>query len=303
VSGGRFAGQVAVVTGAGNGIGRGSAERLAAEGARIVVVDIDGDAAMSVATALPGDAIAVTADVSDEAQVDAYIEAAVGAFGRIDFHHLNAGIFGTFAKLPDLSADEFDKVLAVNVRGQFLGLRAAFRQYRAQAMDGGSAEGDGGSGGGAIVVTASIASLTGSADLLAYQTSKHASLGLMRGAAMYGGPLGIRVNAVAPGIVPTDLFAAAAAAAGGKNDMARRASTTPLRRAGTPAEIGAVVAFLLSQDAAYMTGQVVSVDGGATFMNTVRPSGGAGAWDTAAIDAAMYADSWNWSSKEMEQDV
>jgi len=296
VSGGRFAGQVAVVTGAGNGIGRGSAERLAAEGARVVVVDVDGDAARRAAAALPGGAIAVTADVSDEAQVDGYIEAAVAAFGRIDFHHLNAGIFGTFAKLPDLPADEFDRVLAVNVRGQFLGLRAAFRQYRAQAADGGG--GEGGSGGGAIVVTASIASLTGSADLLAYQTSKHASLGLMRGAAMYGGPLGIRVNAVAPGIVPTDLFAAAAATAGGKNDMARRASTTPLRRAGTPADIGAVVAFLLSQDAAYMTGQVVSVDGGATFMNTVRPSGGAGAWDTAAIDAAMYADSWNWSSDE-----
>jgi NAD(P)-dependent dehydrogenase (short-subunit alcohol dehydrogenase family) len=293
VSGGRFAGQVAVVTGAGNGIGRGSAERLAAEGARVVVVDIDGDAAQSAAAALPGGAIAVTADVSDEAQVDAYIEAAVSAFGRIDFHHLNAGIFGTFAKLPDLPADEFDRVLAVNVRGQFLGLRAAFRQYRAQAADG---AGEGG-GGGAIVVTASIASLTGSADLLAYQTSKHASLGLTRGAAMYGGPLGIRVNAVAPGIVPTDLFAAAATTAGGKNDMVRRASTTPLRRAGTPADIGAVVAFLLSQDAAYMTGQVVSVDGGATFMNTVRPSGGAGAWDTAAIDAAMYADSWNWSSE------
>jgi NAD(P)-dependent dehydrogenase (short-subunit alcohol dehydrogenase family) len=303
VSGGRFAGQVAVVTGAGNGIGRGSAERLAAEGARVVVVDIDRDAAQSVAAALPGGAIAVTADVSDEAQVDAYIEAAVGAFGRIDFHHLNAGIFGTFAKLPDLPADEFDRVLAVNVRGQFLGLRAAFRQYRAQATDGSSGAGGSGGedgGGGAIVVTASIASLTGSADLLAYQTSKHASLGLMRGAAMYGGPLGIRVNAVAPGIVPTDLFAAAATTAGGKNDMVRRASTTPLRRAGTPADIGAVVAFLLSQDAAYMTGQVVSVDGGATFMNTVRPSGGAGAWDTAAIDAAMYADSWNWSS---EQDV
>jgi NAD(P)-dependent dehydrogenase (short-subunit alcohol dehydrogenase family) len=299
VSGGRFAGQVAVVTGAGNGIGRGSAERLAAEGARVVVVDIDGDAAMSTAAALPGGAIAVTADVSDEAQVDAYIEAAVGAFGRIDFHHLNAGIFGTFAKLPDLPADEFDRVLAVNVRGQFLGLRAAFRQYRAQGADGTGGAGGGGreGGGGAIVVTASIASLTGSADLLAYQTSKHASLGLMRGAAMYGGPLGIRVNAVAPGIVPTDLFAAAATTAGGKNDMARRASTTPLRRAGTPADIGAVVAFLLSEDAAYMTGQVVSVDGGATFMNTVRPSGGAGAWDTAAIDAAMYADSWNWSSE------
>jgi len=282
----RFAGTVAVVTGAGNGIGRGSAERLAADGASVVVVDIDGDTAKRVAAALPGKAIAVTADVSDEAQADGYIAAAVGAFGRVDFHHLNAGIFGTFAKLPDLPADEFDRVLAVNVRGQFLGLRAAFRQFRAQDS------------GGAVVITASIASLTGSADLLAYQTSKHASLGLMRGAAMYGGPLGIRVNAVAPGIVPTDLFAAAATTAGGKNDMERRASTTPLRRAGTPADIGAVVAFLLSEDSAYMTGQVLSVDGGATFMNTVRPSGGAGAWDTAAIDAAMYADTWNWSAKQ-----
>lgn len=283
---GRFAGKVALVTGAGNGIGRGSAERLAADGASVVVVDIDGDAARRVAAALPGEAIAVTADVSDEAQVDASMAAAVAAFGRVDFHHLNAGIFGTFAKLPDLASDEFDRVMAVNVRGQFLGLRAAFRQYRSQRS------------GGAIAITASIASLTGSADLLAYQTSKHASLGLLRGAAMYGGPLGIRVNAVAPGIVPTDLFAAAATTTGGKNDMERRASTTPLRRAGTPADIGAVVAFLLSEDSAYMTGQVLSVDGGATFMNTVRPSGGAGAWDTAAIDAAMYGDSWNWSGRQ-----
>jgi NAD(P)-dependent dehydrogenase (short-subunit alcohol dehydrogenase family) len=286
MSAGRFAGKVAVVTGAGNGIGRGSAERLASEGASVVVVDIDGDAAKRVAAALPGEAIAVAADVSAEAQVDVYIAAAVRAFGRIDFHHLNAGIFGTFAKLPDLPSDEFDRVMAVNVRGQFLGLRAAFRQYRGQDSS------------GAIVITASIASLTGSADLLAYQASKHASLGLMRGAAMYGGPLGIRVNAVAPGIVPTDLFATAAAATGGKNDMVRRASTTPLRRAGTPADIGSVVAFLLSEESAYMTGQAISVDGGATFMNTVRPSGGAGAWDTASLDGAMYGDSWNWSSKQ-----
>lgn len=284
--GNRFDGRVAVVTGAGNGLGRGSAERLAAEGASVVVVDIDGEAARRVAAALPGRAVAVAADVSDEDQVDAYLAAAVEAFGRVDFHHLNAGIFGSFATLPDLPAGEFDRVMAVNVRGQFLGLRAAFRQYRSQGS------------GGAIVLTASIASLTGSADLLAYQTSKHASLGLMRGAAMYGGPLGIRVNAVAPGIVPTDLFAAAAGTAGGKDDMERRASTTPLRRAGTPADVGTVVAFLLSEDSGYMTGQALSVDGGATFMNTVRPSGGAGAWDTAAIDAAMYGDSWNWSSDQ-----
>jgi NAD(P)-dependent dehydrogenase (short-subunit alcohol dehydrogenase family) len=97
------------------------------------------------------------------------------------------------------------------------------------------------------------------------------------------------VNAVAPGIVPTDLFAAAATTTGGKNDMERRAGTTPLRRAGSPGEIAAVAAFLLSADAAYVTGQIVSADGGATAVNPVRPSGGAGAWDTAAVDHAMYA--------------
>jgi len=273
---GRLTGKVAVVTGAGNGIGRGSAHRLAVEGARVVVVDIDAEAARRVAESLPGDAIAVRADVASEADVDAYVSAALEAFGRIDLHHLNAGVFGSFAALPDLGTDEFDRVMAVNVRGQFLGLRAAFRQYRAQR------------GTGAVVLTASIASMTGSADLLAYQTSKHAILGLLHGAAMYGGPLGIRVNAVAPGIVPTDLFAAAASTTGGKNDMEARASTTPLRRAGTPADIAGVTAFLLSDDAAYVTGQVISADGGATIVNTVRPSGGAGAWNTHELDTAMY---------------
>lgn len=275
-----FEGRVAVVTGSGSGLGRASAERLAAEGAHVVAVDIDGDAARRVAAALPTESIAVEADVSDERQVEAYLEAAVDTFGHVDLHHLNAGIFGTFTPLPDLSADEFDRVMAVNVRGQFLGLRGAFRCYRRQRR------------GGAIVVTASIASLTGSADLLAYHTSKHAVVGLVRGAAMYGGPLGIRVNAVAPGIVPTDLFAAAASATGGKNDIERRASTTPLRRAGTPAEIAAVTAFLLSDDAAYVTGQVVSADGGATVVNTVRPSGGAGAWDTGQVDDPLYGSDW-----------
>jgi NAD(P)-dependent dehydrogenase (short-subunit alcohol dehydrogenase family) len=273
---GRFDGQVVVVTGAGNGLGRASARRLADEGARVVVVDIDADSAHATAESLPTEAIAVAADIADEAQVQRYVDEGVARFGRIDAHHLNAGIFGSFAGLPDMDVADFDRVLAVNVRGQFLGLRAAFRHYREQRST------------GAIVVTASIASLTGSADLLPYVTSKHAVVGLIRSGAMYGGPLGIRVNGVAPGIVPTDLFAAAAITSGGKNDMERRASTTPLRRAGSAEEIAGVTAFLLSADASYVTGQVVSADGGATNVNTVRPSGGAGAWDTAAHDERLY---------------
>ncbi len=277
----RFDGKVAVVTGAGNGLGRASARRLSAEGAHVVVVDINAAAAEEVASALPTESLAVQADISDEAQVDSYVAAALERFGHIDLHHLNAGIFGAFEALPDITVENFDRVMSVNVRGQFLGLRAAFRLYRDQKTRGN------------IVLTASIASLTGSADLLPYHTSKHGVAGLVQGAAAYGGPLGIRVNAVAPGIVPTDLFAAAASATGGKNDMETRASTTPLRRAGTPDEIAAVAAFLLSDDSSYVTGQLVSADGGATIINTVRPSGGAGAWDTERVDREIYGSEWD----------
>ncbi len=265
-----------MVTGAGGGLGRASALRLAGEGAHIVAVDVNFDAVKETVAELATKSIAVQGDVSREADVERYVAEGVSAFGRIDLHHLNAGIFGSFTSLPDLSLEDFTRVLDVNVVGQFLGLRAAFRRYREQASTGN------------VVLTASIASLTGSADLLPYVTSKHAVLGLIHGGAVYGGPIGVRVNGVAPGIVPTDLFAASATSAGGKNDMERRASTTPMRRAGTPAEIAAVVAFLMSEDSSYVTGQVLSADGGATIVNTVRPSGGAGAWDTVALDQAMY---------------
>jgi NAD(P)-dependent dehydrogenase (short-subunit alcohol dehydrogenase family) len=279
-----FEGKVAIVTGAGNGLGQATARRHSAAGANVVVVDIDGDAAEKVASSLSRAAISVQADVADEEQVQHYIDATVTRFGRVDLHHLNAGIFGTFAALPEIPVDDFDRVMNVNVRGQFLGLRGAFRQFAEQGTS------------GSIVVTASIASLMGSADLLPYQTSKHAVVGLVHGAAVYGGPLGIRVNGVAPGIVPTDLFASAATTTGGKNDMERRASTTPLRRAGTADEIAAVAEFLLSDGAAYITGQVLSADGGASIVSSVRPSGGAGAWDTVSVDRALYGDDWKGAS-------
>jgi NAD(P)-dependent dehydrogenase (short-subunit alcohol dehydrogenase family) len=264
-------GKVAVVTGGAGGLGAASALRLSREGCKVAVVDIDGDGARKVADSLPGESLAVAADVGSELDVQGYLDAATGAFGRVDLHHLNAGIPGSAGALPDLSAEEFDRVMAVNVRGVFLGLRGAFRSYRTQGST------------GSVVITASIASLRGSADLIAYQTSKHAVLGLLRGAAMYGGPLGIRVNAVAPGIVPTALFSAA-----GQEDMIRRAASSPLRRAGTPDEVASVVAFLLSDGAGYMTGEAVSVDGGSAIMSTVRPSGGAGAWDFAGLDERTY---------------
>jgi NAD(P)-dependent dehydrogenase (short-subunit alcohol dehydrogenase family) len=265
-------GKVAVVTGAAGGLGQATVERLVAEGVKVVAVDLDEAAAKKVAASVGEEAVGFGADVTTEEGVDAYMRAAVDAFGRVDLHHLNAGIAGSLADLVDVSVEEWEKVMAVNLRGPFLGVRAAFRHY----LERGSV--------GSIVVTASIAGLRGSNDLLAYTTSKHGTVGLVHGAAVYGGPIGVRVNAVAPGIVPTPIFGEA-----GMADMRGRAGTSPLRRAGRPEEVAATVAFLLSDESSYVTGEIFSVDGGASVQNTNRRAGGAGLWDVAVTDEALLA--------------
>lgn len=272
------AGKVCLITGAAGGLGSATARRLAADGVRLVLTDVDGERLAALAKELPVETVVHTGDVASEADVEAAVAAGVEAFGRIDLHHLNAGIPGPLVRLTELSVQDWDRVMGINLRGVFLGVREAFRQYERQG------------GGGAIVLTASIASLRGSDDLLAYQASKHGVLGLLKGAALYGGPIGVRVNAVAPGIVPTALFAGAGASPGGGDDMVRRAATSPLRRAGTGDEIASVVAFLLGDGASYMTGEVVSVDGGAAAVSIVRPSGGAGAWDPGPGDVRMHPE-------------
>lgn len=252
-------GKVAVVTGGGGGIGAAVCRRLAHDGALVAVVDVDGAAAARLAAELGADTFPIEADVSREEDVVRYIRETVDRFARIDHYHLNAGIAGELTFLPDASVGEFDQVMAVNVRGAFLGVREAFRQYAVQGST------------GSIVVTASICSFGGGADLVAYHTSKHALVGLVRSAAVYGGPLGIRVNAVAPGIVPTNLLGTPSVSSGGDAGTTARSRLAPLRRAGTPAEIANVVAFLLADESAFVTGSVYSVDGGAVAVNPVRP--------------------------------
>src|SRR5688572_1200242 len=124
-------GLVAVVTGAAGGIGAASARHLSEAGASVVMVDIDADRLAVAAAQLPGPSATVVGDVADESLADRYVEVAVERFGRLDLHHLNAGIGGSFAPLPDLSLDDFDRVLDINLRGMFVGVRAAFRQYAA----------------------------------------------------------------------------------------------------------------------------------------------------------------------------
>ena len=255
-----LSGKVAVVTGAGSGIGAGVVRRLSAEGAHVVVVDRDENRATSVAGELGGETIAVEADVSREDGVRAYMDAAVERFGRIDLYHLNAGIAGTPVPIPEIEAHEFDDVMAVNVRGVFLGLRDAFRQFERQGT------------GGAVVVTSSLAGVLGAADIVPYHVSKHAVLGLARCGAIHGATRGVRVNAIAPGIIPTNLISQPGGAPVSSDAAHERARvTTPMERAGTVDEVGALVSFLLSDDAAYITGGFYPVDGGAGAANPFRP--------------------------------
>lgn len=254
-------GKVALVTGGASGIGAATARHLSAAGAKVTVADRDLTGAEALAESLPGEALAVGGDVSSEADVEAMVTSAVDRFGRLDLHHLNAGVPGPLDPFEDLSVEDFDEVIAVDLRSVFLGLREAFRQYSRQQS------------GGAIVVTASIGSLRGSSDLIPYHTAKHGVLGLMRCAAVHGAERDIRVNAIAPGIVLTGLFAGTKGSEGGASDWEKRARIAPQRRPGTAEEVADLVAFLLGEQAGFLTGEVISIDGGATAMNPARPSG------------------------------
>jgi len=245
-----LAGKVAVVTGAASGIGEASARRLAGEGAKVVLADWTEDALEAVASSLPGSA-AVNADVSREEDVDRIMAVALERFGRADLFHLNAGISGPFKQITEVTTDEWDEVIAVNLTSVFLGLRAALRQLAAQG------------GGGAIVTTASLAGLHGGAQIVPYTAAKHGVVGLTKVAAVQAARIGVRVNSVAPGIFQTGLMRNLEEALG--NDPAaieRIAQGVPVKRVGDPAEAGALVAYLLSDDASYLNGAVIPLDGG-----------------------------------------
>ncbi len=258
----RYAGQTVLVTGAGAGIGAATARRLVAEGATVLLVDRDAQAVAEVARDCGPRAFACTADVADAAQSHAAFDALVVRHGRIHAAVLNAGTEGQRAPLHEARLEDFDRVMAVNVRGVFIWLARLMGHMRgAEGSPDGDA--DGVAGGGAIAILSSTGGLRGTQGMGPYVTSKHAVIGLMKTAAVEGAPHGIRVNCINPGPIDTRMMRAIDGSTGDADEVrARKARTIPLRRYGAPEEIAAMAAFLCSREAAYCTGATYLADGG-----------------------------------------
>lgn len=243
--------KVAIVTGARSGIGLATAQLFAKEGARVALVDINEPTQEAQDLVDAGyNAISIRCDVSSEKDVEAMVEKTVEAFGKLDYAYNNAGIQSPIMDTADLTEEEYDNVMNVNLRGIWLCMKYELRQLRKQGTE------------GAIVNCSSLGGLVGIAGRSAYHASKHGVLGFTKSSALEYAPKGIRINAVCPGIIETPMVGRMLTSEG--DEMQELMKAVPIGRLAKPEEVASVVLWLCSPAASYVIGQGISVDGGYT---------------------------------------
>jgi NAD(P)-dependent dehydrogenase (short-subunit alcohol dehydrogenase family) len=246
-----FENKVALVTGAGSGLGLATAKAFAQSGASVVLADVNEKAAHSAAVELAAQGhktLAIHCDVADDAQVEAMVQQTVATFGRLDAAYNNAGIQNVLAETADSPRDDYDRVMAVNLRGVWSCMKFELQQMRKQ-------------GSGAIVNCSSLGGLLGGAERGVYHAAKHGVIGFTKSAALEYAARGIRINAVCPGLIQTPMSDRMVAAGQGEA-LAALLKIVPMGRVGRPEEIADAVLWLCSSAASYVTGQSISVDGG-----------------------------------------
>jgi NAD(P)-dependent dehydrogenase (short-subunit alcohol dehydrogenase family) len=247
-----FENKVALVTGAASGLGLATARAFAESGASVMLADWSEEQVQAAAKELAGQgykALAVRCDVADDAQVEAMVKQTVAAFGRLDAAYNNAGVQMVLAETADSPRDDYDRVMAINLRGVWSCMKFELQQMRAQ-------------GSGTIVNCSSLGGLIGGAQRGTYHAAKHGVIGFTKSAALEYATRGIRVNAVCPGMIHTPMFDKMIAEGQGEELNKMLNALVPMGRMGRPEEIADAVVWLCSEAASYVTGQSISVDGG-----------------------------------------
>ena len=256
----RFTGKSVIITGAGSGLGRAAAVQIAKEQGKLALVDLNAEGLAETereirAVAPEAEILSVTANVANESEVQNYVAETLKSFGSIDGFFNNAGIEGKQNLTEDFGSEEFDKVVSINLKGVFYGLKHVLKVMKEQSS-------------GAVVNTASVGGIRGVGNQSGYAASKHGVVGLTRNSAIEYGQYGVQINAIAPGAIMTPMVEGSLKQIDPENweEVGRSfVEPNPMKRFGKPEEVGQLVAFLLSGDAGFINAAVVPIDGGQSY--------------------------------------